>query len=341
MRIAMITQSVRHYTGGRYYAYEIAVALSELGHEVTVYTNVPILFERDFADYAQPRVSVGRFGYHEIGIADLYIGVPVLGVELACTLATRYKKPVWALIFDVLPLLQQSGRGDRSPALRQSFWGTMIQQVRRSGALAVCLARCNCAPCAEWMGLPPEQVTWVYPAVNDRVIEDVGTQERGLRAVWVSRIIPHKKLAHALEAVKPFDGLVLDVVCARGDARLAQRMGMADRVFWHERVSDREKFGLIVRAQMLIHSAIFEGFGMPPIEALACGTPVVCYRLPPLEEVLEDTPFPVFWAKRGDRWDLQRAVWEALASRSAGFVPDQRFAIRSMVERLRYLLELD
>jgi glycosyltransferase involved in cell wall biosynthesis len=36
------------------------------------------------------------------------------------------------------------------------------------------------------------------------------------------------------------------------------------------------------------YPSVYEGFGLPPLEAMACGTPVLAYRIPPLVEALGD-----------------------------------------------------
>ena len=53
------------------------------------------------------------------------------------------------------------------------------------------------------------------------------------------------------------------------------------------RVSDHELKALYTAAEALIFPSEDEGFGFPPLEALACGTPVAAYAAGSLPEVLE------------------------------------------------------
>jgi glycosyltransferase involved in cell wall biosynthesis len=53
-------------------------------------------------------------------------------------------------------------------------------------------------------------------------------------------------------------------------------------------VSDEELAALYTGARALVFPSDDEGFGLPPVEALACGTPVVASDLPALREVLGD-----------------------------------------------------
>ena len=60
----------------------------------------------------------------------------------------------------------------------------------------------------------------------------------------------------------------------------------ADRVHLTGWVSDAELQSLVAGAAVLAFPSLYEGYGLPPLEALACGTPVVCSDLPVLREVL-------------------------------------------------------
>src|SRR5207244_2577183 len=54
------------------------------------------------------------------------------------------------------------------------------------------------------------------------------------------------------------------------------------------RVPDAERDALLHRAVALVYPSLFEGFGLPPVEAMAAGTPVLASNVTSLPEVLGD-----------------------------------------------------
>jgi len=74
---------------------------------------------------------------------------------------------------------------------------------------------------------------------------------------------------------------------AAGDLQhQAQRLGVASRVRFLPVRSDDQVVTLLQGALVLVQFSRFEGFGMPALEAMACGTPVIASDVPALVEVL-------------------------------------------------------
>jgi len=63
------------------------------------------------------------------------------------------------------------------------------------------------------------------------------------------------------------------------------RLGLAERVVFAGYVSDEELSALLTGARALIFPSLFEGFGMPLVEAMAVGTPILCADVASLPEV--------------------------------------------------------
>jgi glycosyltransferase involved in cell wall biosynthesis len=89
-------------------------------------------------------------------------------------------------------------------------------------------------------------------------------------------------------AVARGDGLPL-VLAGRAGPE-AQRLAAVGRVLLTGRVSDEELAALYTAADALVLASDEEGFGLPPVEALACGTPVAAYGGGAVAETLADEP---------------------------------------------------
>ncbi|MCC6527926.1 MAG: glycosyltransferase family 4 protein [Polyangiaceae bacterium] len=94
-------------------------------------------------------------------------------------------------------------------------------------------------------------------------------------------------------AVRPEDDVHLVVIqrereLASGLAALAARRGLAERVHVRGGVAAEALVALYNRALALVFPSLYEGFGLPVLEAMAAGCPVVCSNLTSLPEVAGD-----------------------------------------------------
>jgi D-inositol-3-phosphate glycosyltransferase len=98
-------------------------------------------------------------------------------------------------------------------------------------------------------------------------------QDHGLDTVI--RALAHIPGAELLIAGGPPRAQLSGDPVLRGLARLAQRMGVSDRLLFTGQVSTARMPALLRSADLLVHVALYEPFGLAPLEAMACGTPVV------------------------------------------------------------------
>ncbi len=68
--------------------------------------------------------------------------------------------------------------------------------------------------------------------------------------------------------------------------RLAQELGIAHRLRWLPTLSESELVTVVQAARALLQPSLFEGFGIPALEAMAAGCPVIASDTPALVEVL-------------------------------------------------------
>jgi alpha-1,3-rhamnosyl/mannosyltransferase len=146
----------------------------------------------------------------------------------------------------------------------------------------------------EMLTLRPEQVVVVgeaaAPAFRPRSDEEVAAvRERfGLPSeylVWVGGLEhddPRKRAPQLAAAAT--GGVPLVMV---GATNPWAHRELADAILTGH-LSDDDLAAVVTGACSLVFPSEDEGFGLPPVEALACGTPVVCSDIPSLREVLGD-----------------------------------------------------
>ena len=116
--------------------------------------------------------------------------------------------------------------------------------------------------------------------------------------LYVGSNKPHKNLVRLVEAwgrVAPeFPDHKLVVAGAWIEAypeprTRAKQLGLsADRIRWLGPVPGADLPALYAAATLFVFPSLYEGFGLPVVEAMACGTPVVCAEVLPLSEVVGD-----------------------------------------------------
>jgi len=153
----------------------------------------------------------------------------------------------------------------------------------------------------------------VYPGLNPVFYRepDREERERALRAyclqppyiAYIGNLHPRKNLATLVEAFAILRGRGLEhrlaVIGGGGLGRLnnleyrklmrrVRDLGLEDEVVFTGYVPDERLKSLLAQADMLVFPSIYEGFGLPPLEAMACGVPVITSRRASLPEVVGD-----------------------------------------------------
>jgi glycosyltransferase involved in cell wall biosynthesis len=159
---------------------------------------------------------------------------------------------------------------------------------------------------AELLGVPTERVDVIYHAADERFrpLDDQAAkefcQEHDLPEsfiLWVGILEPRKNLEVLLRALTILRDKEkelhhkLVVAGAKGwlyenTIKLVDELRLADDVIFFGTASVADLLLLYNGARLFVFPSLYEGFGLPPLEAMACGTPVVCSRTSSLPEVL-------------------------------------------------------
>ena len=159
----------------------------------------------------------------------------------------------------------------------------------------------------EVLSLPAEKVRVVPNAVDDTFTSD-GPAAEGDYVLAVGTLEPRKNLPRLVEAARRRD-VELRIVGARGwgDVTVA-----GNGVRWLGEVSDTELARLYRGARCVAYPSLYEGFGIPVLEAMACGVPVVTSRGTAMEEVADGAAVVV---DTSDADELAAGMERAVAER--------------------------
>ncbi|WKD51489.1 glycosyltransferase family 4 protein [Microbulbifer spongiae] len=197
----------------------------------------------------------------------------------------------------------------------------MQTKVARKLRHIVTVSRQSQRDIVELFGVAPEQVQLVYNGIDTEIFKpDLQVQRLPLRIMTTaSADQPLKGLRVLLQALaalrKQFADVELLVVGAMqgGGAteQLLQRLQLRDSVQFVSGISSEELVNYYRSAAVVACPSLYEGFGLPAGEAMACGTPVVSSDGGALPEVVGDAGLLV---PAGDSQALAEALDRVLSS---------------------------
>lgn len=155
-----------------------------------------------------------------------------------------------------------------------------------------------------WFGFPKEKiiVTPLAPAEHfkpqpkeriEHVMRKYGLPERFV--IYVGVIEPRKNLPTLFKALAMLKSSLPHKLVLAGDVgwygeseiEEINRLGLDGQVICTGYVPDEDLPAMICGADALVYPSLAEGFGLPVLEAMACGTPVICSSAPALPEIAE------------------------------------------------------
>jgi glycosyltransferase involved in cell wall biosynthesis len=115
--------------------------------------------------------------------------------------------------------------------------------------------------------------------------------------LYVGNLKPHKNLPVLLKSLSELDNpdiillLVGKAFKNMGLEEEEEALGIKSRVFHTGMVSNEELVDFYNLADVFVFPSLYEGFGVPPLEAMACGTPVICSDNSSIPEVVGDAAY--------------------------------------------------
>jgi glycosyltransferase involved in cell wall biosynthesis len=200
---------------------------------------------------------------------------------------------------------------ERYPPTRRLYFQVMTRLSARVADAVIVPSEAVREDVVRLLRVPPERLFVVPEAAGpafhpqDAVAIEAVRSRYGLEGPFllsVGSLEPGKNRERLLQAFARLRdrGLKHSLVVAgqqawryEGEAPLARRLGLAESVRFLGHVPRADLPALYSAADALVFPSLYEGFGLPALEALACGTPVVVSNVSALPEVVDDAALQV------------------------------------------------
>jgi alpha-1,3-rhamnosyl/mannosyltransferase len=304
-------------TGIGHYTFELASALARLSpaDDFELVANIDVALSAQLAagtgdgDALPPNLRAAFPRTAGLRSRWWSLGLPLYAREsrLALFHGTNYHVPLWGQcpavvsVHDLSPLLHPETHPERLVRLTRARLPTML----RAAAHVLTDSESVRAEIVEHLHVAPGKVTAVplAPRRSFRPMDaDAAREICGRLGVgddfllFVGTVEPRKNL---LTLVRAFD-LLLRETAHRPRLVIAGQRGwlneelyalvegahLRERVLFTGYVTDEELRALYTSCRLTVYPSLYEGFGLPPLEAMACGAPVVASRIPVIEETV-------------------------------------------------------
>jgi alpha-1,3-rhamnosyl/mannosyltransferase len=214
--------------------------------------------------------------------------------------------PMVLTLYDLIPIVYPASM--YSPLDRLIYRSAVHLAVRRASRVIVC-SQATRSDLMRFLGVPEERIAVIPAAAAPvfspapeakvrRVRELYRVPPRYILHVGINK--PHKNLLVLLEAYHayytrtPAESRASLVLAGEHDPRYvsprrwAAQLGLARSVLALGKVPDEDLRALYSGATCFAFPSLYEGFGLPVLEAMACGAPVICSSSSSLPEVASD-----------------------------------------------------
>ena len=244
-----------------------------------------------------------------------------------------------------------------SPRQYRYFKWIMPHLLRRA-ACVICDSESTGKDVVRFFGIDAARVRVVHDGYNDALFHQEGDRavaqrEYGIDSKYILLVgvtLDHKNIHTALEAYRRRkDQLACKMLVVGGRSpyrafleSCVKEQGLAEDVRFLGYVSDDRLAGLYRGAECLLYPSLYEGFGLPVLEAMACGAPVLCSSTSSLPEAGGDAALYFDPTKADEMGELLVRVIqdEGLRNqlRAKGLEHVKRFSWKRTAQAIRTIL---
>jgi glycosyltransferase involved in cell wall biosynthesis len=214
---------------------------------------------------------------------------------------TPLDTPFVATVHDVTPLLYPRSL----PLVLRLRYKRQLNHTLSEAQKIITVSQISLSALSAYAGVNPAKVRVIHNGVSERFHPDVTPEEQAAArrhyslperfAFWVGDFRPEKNLPFLIQAWSrllhhiPDPPVLVLAGAQRGEYRKlrkeVEKRGMEGKILFPGFIRDDDLPAVYSAATLFVFPSLYEGFGLPPLEAMACGTPCVVSNSSSLPEV--------------------------------------------------------
>jgi len=320
MKVQLVVRSYHQMIGLARYTLSLCEALESTGIQFTLAEPTYPWFVRWAHRMLQPRGLDVRTFFTTYPLSATPLDSQALTHLTAQQMATLlwFKprlRPAVITVHDIVPFLV---RNDEEQSTFRHPMDSWFDQLAMSGLKKadrlITVSEFTKKTILETLSYPSDSIRVIYEGVDHETFHPISVDEMfydrygldpGLRYIlYVGSENPRKNLPRLLQAFQQVHRYLPETRLIKVGARqyLPQaeslerqiaELGLEEAVLLIGQVSDGDLARFYNIAELFVFPSLMEGFGLPPLEAMACGTPVVCSHAASLPEVVGDAAIMV------------------------------------------------
>jgi glycosyltransferase involved in cell wall biosynthesis len=286
-----VTQSI---TGVQRFAIEICLRLKKLFPDI-IFISPKNILQHEIAQ-ALGVISFGKFSSHLWEQFELpkYLKQkkkPIL-LNLCNTAPLFYKKNI-ICIHDIAFRVNPKWF---SPAF-VTLYKFLIPRISRSSLKIITVSKFSKRSIIDYTGIPEDKVEVVFNGLTKAFLESNSASLKlplGDFLLAVSSVDPRKNLISLVKAFKKANLNNFKLVIVGSESKVFAAVGLKEEInlcpsiIFTGYLPDNELAALYKNAKIFIYPSLYEGFGIPPLEAMASGTATIVSNTAALPEICGD-----------------------------------------------------
>jgi len=297
MKIAIDVQTtLGQPTGFGFYVSNLVRELEKLDGE----HHFELIRPKQIKDFSTPQ----RWWWDQVTYPKIAMNKGVDLLHQPCFSAPfRFKGPVVVTIHDIISLLFP----ENIPFASRMFYSKWMPYSYKKATRIITISQSTMNDITRVLNIAPEKITVIPLAVDDR-FKEVAKQDEvekvkkkyqipGDYILHIGTLEPRKNLAVLIDVFsrliseKGTDGLYLVISGKKGWYyeglfEKVKKLDLEKRVIFTGYIEDEDKPALYKGATVFAFPSLYEGFGLPPLEAMASGVPVVSSNTSSMPEVV-------------------------------------------------------